>query len=88
MEHNDLFICKCHNTEHQLIFSYNDDWDNHEVYMSVHLLPEYSIWKRVWYAIKYIFGYRCRYGHFDEFIFQSKDAEKLINIAKYLNRNL
>lgn len=82
---NELFICKCNNTEHQLIFSYfPNDVEDRNVYVSVHLSPEYNIWKRLWFAIKYIFGYKCRYGHFDEFIFNNKDAEKLQKVVDYL----
>lgn len=87
MTQDELFICECHNTEHQLIFSYFDDEDD-KVYVSVHLIPECRIWKRIINAIKYIFGYRSRYGHFDEFIFQKKDAHKLVKIAKYLDKNI
>lgn len=86
MIQNDLFICECHNTEHQLIFNYFDEDDT--VYVSVHLVPEYRIWKRIINAIKYIFGHRSRYGHFDEFIFQKKDAHKLAKIAKHLDKNV
>lgn len=82
---NELFICKCNNTEHQLIFSYfPNDIDDRNIYVSVHLNPEYNKWKRLWFAIKYIFGYRCRYGHFDEFVFNNKDAEKLQKVVDYL----
>ena len=35
---------------------------------------------------KYIFGYKCRYGAFDEFIFNSEDSEKLQDIANYLKK--
>lgn len=42
---NELFICQCHNTEHQLIFSYDKDWE--EVFVSVHLIPENNIFKRI-----------------------------------------
>lgn len=87
MTQDELFICECHNTEHQLIFSYFDDEDD-EVYVSVHLIPEYRIWRRIINAIKYIFGHRSRYGHFDEFIFQKKDAPKLVKIAKHLDKNV
>ena len=79
---NELFICQCYNTEHQLIFSYFPDVE--EVYVSVHLTPEYNIWKRIWTAIKYIFGYKCCYGHFDEFIFKKSDAEKLQKVVNFL----
>ena len=77
---NELFICQCHNTEHQLIFSYfPEDKD-----VSVHLIPEYRLWKRIWRAIRYIFSYRSRYGHFDEFIFKKSDAKRLQKVVDYL----
>lgn len=79
---NELFICQCSNTEHQLIFSYFPD--DKEVYVAVHLTPEYNIWKRIWMAIKYIFGYKCRYGHFDEFIFKKSDAGRLQKVVNFL----
>lgn len=82
---HELFICECNNVEHQLIFSY---FQNSEVYMEVHLVPEYNILKRIWNAIKYVFGYRSKYGHFDEFIFQKCDAPKLAKIVKYLDQDV
>ena len=81
---HELFICQCNNTEHQLIFSYFSDDEDKDVFVSVHLLPEYNIWKRIKMAIKYIFGYRCRYGHFDEFIFKKEDVDKLQTVVNYL----
>ena len=80
---NDLFICQCYNTEHQLIFSYFPE-EKGDVYVSVHLTPEYRIWKRIWIAIKYIFGYRSRYGHFDEFVFNKADVNKLQKVVNHL----
>ena len=87
---SDLFICECNNVEHQLIFSYfeDDDPKYSDVYLEVHLNPEYNIFKRIWYAIKYIFGYRSMYGHFDCFIFKKSDAPKLAKIVKYLDPNV
>lgn len=79
---NELFICQCYSPEHQLIFSYFPEDEN--VYVSVHLIPEYRLWKRIWMAIKYIFGYRSCYGHFDEFIFKKSDAEKLQKVVDHL----
>lgn len=87
MEKNELFVCECSNVEHQLIFTYFDDETNGDVYMSVHLIPESNIWKRIKNAIKYIFGYRSKYGDFDEFIFRSKDSEKLQSIINYLKKS-
>lgn len=81
---NELFICQCHNTEHQLVFSYDKDWE--EVFVSVHLIPESNIFKRIWKALQYIFGHRSIYGHFDEFIFQKDDAEKLQQVVNHLKK--
>lgn len=84
MDKQDLFICACHSVEHQLIMSYSTDDDFKEVYCSVHLKPERNIFKRIWYALKYIFGHRSIYGDFDEFIFKPEDANKLQEVVDYL----
>lgn len=81
---NELFICQCYNVEHQLIFSYFPDDEDKDVYVSVHLTPEYNIFKRIWIAIKYIFGYKSMYGHFDEFIFKKSDANRLQKVVNFL----
>lgn len=83
MEHN-LFICECDNVEHQLIFHYDEGWG--EVFMSIHLIPESNIFKRIWNALKYICGHRSNYGDFDEFIFNPKDADKLQDITNRLKQ--
>lgn len=79
----ELFICDCENTEHQIIFSWFEDDDVANVYATIHLCKK-SFWKRLKYGIKYIFGYKCRYGAFDEFIFCPDDARKLKKIARWL----
>lgn len=38
-------------------------------------------------AIKYIFGYKCCYGHFDEFVFKSSDADKLQKVVNFIKSN-
>lgn len=80
---NELFICQCKNEEHQLIFSYFPEEDG-DVYMSIHLVTRQNIWKRIKMAIKYVFGYKCQYGNFDEFIFKKEDAGKLQSVVDYL----
>lgn len=83
-----LFICSCCSPEHQLIMEADFDDDGiPTVYCSVHLMPELNIFKRIWAAIKYIFGHRSVYGEFDEFIFKSQDADKLQEVVDYLKRS-
>lgn len=85
MDKNELFICACHNVEHQLVFSYStDEKDDREVYCSVHLIPESNIFKRMWNALRYVCGHRSMYGDFDEFIFKKEDAGRLREVADYL----
>lgn len=85
MQH-ELFVCKCEDVEHQIIFSWFDEPDEHELYAAVHLAPVRNPLKRIWYAIKYIFGYKCKYGAFEEFIFRVEDIWKLRKLADILQR--
>lgn len=87
MDKQELFICACHNVEHQLIISYSTEDDFREAYCSVHLKPERNIFKRTWRALMYIFGYRSIYGDFNEFIFKPEDADKLQKVVDYLKRS-
>ena len=83
----DIIICGCHSTEHQMIILYSEDDGFPMVYSHIHL-NQRPFWGRLKYGIKYIFGYKCRYGAFDEFIFSPDDAYKLKTVAKYLERKL
>lgn len=68
--------CACNTPEHSIRFMYDpeDDWP--QIY--VHYFLETPKWyKRIWIGIKYIFGYKCRYGHFGESILYSKEVEEL-----------
>ena len=80
MEH-ETFICECNSVEHIAIFSFDKDWD--DIFMHVHLTKK-GFWTRLKYAIRYIFGYQCQYGAFDEFIFNPNDADKLQKVVDVL----
>jgi hypothetical protein len=81
----DVIICDCHSTEHQMVFYYSDDDNIPMVYIHTHLNKK-PFWERLKYGIKYIFGYKCRYGAFDEFIFNVDDTHKLQKVVNYLNQ--
>jgi hypothetical protein len=81
---NHLLICSCHSTEHQLVFYKNEEEDGFkEVFLHVHLIKR-SFWYRLKYALKYLFGYKSRYGAWDEFILHPKHAEDLKSIIYHL----
>lgn len=79
------FECRCHSPEHLLRLWLDEDPEFPCVYLSVFLdnRPWYG---RLWNGIKYILGYKCRYGHFDEFILRPQDCERLIGILERLKR--
>jgi hypothetical protein len=77
---NHYFECHCHSPEHLLKFVLWED--DPMLFAYVFLNPE-PFYKRIWLGIKYIFGYSSRYGYFDEFILNPKDADRFIEI---LNR--
>jgi hypothetical protein len=83
----DLFVCSCHNTEHQMVVLYDeDDIDGVRfpmVYVHTHLAKR-PFWQRVAYGLKYIFGYQSRYGAFDEFIINPDDVQGIEKIVKHL----
>ena len=77
LDKNEFFVCACHNFEHQFILIYDNDYNI--IYMQIHLNTCNNIFKRIGIAIKYIFGYKSRFGEFDEFIISADDKERLLN---------
>lgn len=77
-----VLICECHSDEHQILIHYDDE--DREVYLHVHLIKR-NFWYRLWYGIKYVFGYKSRYGAWDSFIFRKQDGYKLHNASQFLN---
>jgi hypothetical protein len=88
MKNKDVLLCQCHSSDHQMLLLYSDDEDKNGnkypmCYVHIHLNKR-PFFKRLKYGIKYIFGYKCRYGAFDEFIFDPEDVESLEKLIKYL----
>lgn len=70
----EVLECACYSNEHIILLQGNEE--DKEIYLSIHLaqLPWYE---RIWHAIKYIFGYGCKYGNFEEIIITEKNAKKI-----------
>lgn len=82
-KHEDLIICECHSTDHQIIFLYDDEWDR--IFMHIHISPNRGFWKRLWFGLKYAFGYRSKFGEFDEIVLKPEDVYKFQKIVNQLN---
>lgn len=79
-----LIICECHSPEHQVILNYDEEYNL--IYAEYHLCP-LPFFQRVWHAIKYAFGYRCKYGDFDEILIGEEYADVLIELGTELKKN-
>ncbi len=78
------YECSCGSSEHTLKFildfdRYGEGTTDHDpmIYTEVYLNDWQPLWKRIWVAVRYVFGYRCRYGHWDCFNMRPQDAVQL-----------
>jgi len=78
-----VLICDCDSREHQIIIEHDEE--DSISYCSIHLV-KCGFWKRLKHGIRYIFGYKCRYGQWDAFIFKPEHAEKLRELSEILSK--
>lgn len=79
-----ILICDCSSAEHQMVLRYNDDKDlGRMVFVEIHLVNK-RWYKRLWAGLKYIFGYKCCYGNFEEMILSPKHARQIYNLYRFL----
>jgi hypothetical protein len=81
LKEDKLYVdCACHSPEHLIKFTRFEDEEEVSVYV---LLVDYdNFFKRAWKGLKYIFGYKCRYGHFDEIILNKTAQKEIIEYLK------
>jgi len=72
------FDCICSSPEHAIRFVLDED--EGYLWLDVHLTKRYGFFGRCWVAIKYIFGYQCKYGAFDVWEIKDKDVDDLIEL--------
>ena len=81
------FDCECSSPEHTLRFVFDtvslwDEAEKPQIYTEIYLDQYRNVFKRIWIAIKYIFGYKCRYGHWDCWCLNEKDAYRLKELCE------
>lgn len=70
------FECACHSPEHRLVFTIDKEEGFEQLYTEV-FLHNYRPWyRRIWPALRYVFGYKCKYGHFDTFLMKNEDVPR------------
>jgi hypothetical protein len=74
-------VCHCMSEEHQFTFTFDPDSEENEFlecYLDVHLYHgRRGFFRRVWHAVKFVFGYKSRYGNWDGAIVSREEARKL-----------
>lgn len=86
----EVLICDCFSTEHQFVFTYcKGEYENEfdDLSIEIRLVHRFGFWKRIVVGIKYIFGYRSRFGDWDCFDFDHENCDKLINALQNLKKN-
>jgi hypothetical protein len=73
------FDCACAWPEHTLRFVY--DPDEGDLWTEVHLTHDVW-WKRLWTAVRHVFGYKCKYGCYDCWLMKDEDVDRLIDLLQ------
>ena len=50
-----IMVCECHSLEHQVTFWYDEE--DSLLYNEINLTTHRNFFKRLWYGLKYAFGY-------------------------------
>lgn len=80
--------CACHSSEHIILFTKDSDFEDNYKCVYMHYFLQDTVWyKRVWLGIKYIFGFKSRYGHFGEFIIDENNIDKFKEIVEFISPN-
>ena len=80
LKKSELFVlCDCGNAEHQAILTarVEDDPAWSDVSLECHLTTWKNPLRRIWVAIKYVFGYRSRYGEWDDLLLSPGEARRV-----------
>ncbi len=79
-DRREVFICDCLSLEHQLSFWYDAEDDLLYVYPKLYTYDNF--FKRLWTGIKYAFGYKSRFGEFDEILLNKEARLKLLGMIE------
>ena len=74
--------CSCYSPEHCILVTFNQE--EKEVYFN-YFLETQKWYKRILIGIKYIFGFRSKFGHFGEIIIDEKNIKVFEKIIKCIN---
>lgn len=74
------FECLCDSREHTIAFRHSR-CDN-SLYLEIQLNRTAGFFRRIKLAVKYIFGYECKFGHWDCTLFDYNDITRMIKLLE------
>lgn len=74
------FDCACFSCEHTMRLVY--DPDDGDLWAEIHLAQSRPWWRRMWPALRHVFGYRSKYGNWDCLLFRPEEAGRLTAVLE------
>ena len=73
-----ILLCDCHHKEHLLSVDYDKQTNSVEIGLK---LNQYLPWyKRIWIAIKYVFGWKATATDWDDFVLSKTAADEILYV--------
>ena len=78
----ETFTCQCTGLDHQFTFRLWDDEEFQYTLLSLEPLLNFGLswWRRVIVATKYVFGFKSRFGPFDDILIKDEDIPRIESI--------
>ena len=73
--------CSCQTIEHLVRITWEKGSDWPEMYIETYLNDYRGFFKRFWYGIKYILGFKSKYGAFGDTILEEKQIRQLRDLC-------
>jgi hypothetical protein len=73
--------CFCNSPEHIVRFVNDPDDHTNAFYIEIQLNDRYTFLKKCWVALKYIFGYKSKFGHWD---CVTVSHEECVNLKRFI----
>ncbi len=82
LEFETVIQCDCSSSDHMIILKFDHEW-GHSIHLQLN--SRLNFFQRIGLAFKYIFGFKSKYGHWEETLLT---GDKLAKIRSWLNFSL
>ena len=79
-----MFECACHHNEH--LFTITFDSEDKLAYVEIQLNHYLPWWRRCLIGLKYMRGFKSKYGYWSETVLDTPSTKKLEKLLKTFNK--